>query len=243
MGTSGFTLADHNRSTIVDSTGLSGTFTPDLLTVDANNPVTVLVFTGTMPSNVTIAQPLNAPTIETCSYLFVNPGTNTPTFSGYKNFTNLPVWEAGKDAFYTFQRVPVNATPSQDSYILSGGVEGGLASAPTGVVDLPPIGTEVAYRNHPTFGQTFLQVWEGTFTTSPEALGGAITGVMERLIDKGGDLRPSVASGNNVQRWGIPYHFVPADLQMSSNILRLVGDAALIAAVPTFSVWAEYTKQ
>ena len=240
----GYTLADLNRHTIYDGTTLSGSETFDMLTVDADDPVTVVVITGTIPAGVTIQKPTNAPPLEQCMYYLTAPGTDTWTFSGYVEHTNLPTWAAGKSVLYQWKRVPVDGTPANDHYLLSGNIQGGSTFTPTALPDIPAVGVETAYRTHPTWGQTYLRYWTGVISGTVTSLGPAVTGTMNHLVDKGGDMTPLGANSN--QGWGMPYvagsMLLSADIQLHDNALRIICGQQVADETPTYYVWAEYTK-
>jgi hypothetical protein len=239
MGASGFTAADYNRQTLVDATTITGAYTPDFKTVDGTNPVTGIIFQGTLAAGVTFNQPINAPVTEQCFYRFENPGVETPTFSGYKNITKLPAWEAGKGVHYQIQRL-IN-----DEYMLTGAIDGGGIIAATGFPDLPAINTEVAFRQHATLGQTYLQYWEGFLTIAVQELAGVSAGSIQNMISYGGDIQPSVQSGNDVQRWPIPYVWsdplLSIGCQLNNGTIRLIAGQTAVNQTGAFKFWAEYT--
>ena len=241
---SGYSIADFNRSTIIDGTALSGAQTFDMKTVDANDPVTLLVITGAIPAGVSINVPTNVPVLEQCAILFTAPGTEPVPFNSFLEITNLPVHTAGKAVYYEFKRVPVDGTPANDVYLLSGTIEGGTTFSATGLPDIPSPGVEVSFRSHPAFGDTFLQSWSGTMDSNIVGLGGAIDGTMNRIISKGGDAQPTGANSN--QRWSLPYVATPEstywDVQIQNNSARLIAGDMIVSNAPTFHVWLEYSK-
>ena len=79
------------------------------------------VFNGSIPAGAVMQLPLHAPLGFTGQFYFPNPGTEAIDFSAFViGQPGVPTHTSGKAVLYEWQRIPVDATPANDVYVLTG---------------------------------------------------------------------------------------------------------------------------
>lgn len=238
-----FTIAGLDNQVIVSGAGWAGNQQLDLATIADGGALTVVI-TGTIADGVNMLAPLNMPRGSILSYYFTNPGTNTIGFTGYRQFTILPAWQTGKDAYYQVKRIAIDNTPANDIYLLSGNLQGGSASeTPEASYTIPAAGSEISVG---VIGADtiFRSRWTGNLAaTQLVNIGGPPTGSFKQIMRYGGEINPQ-----NSQLFPLPFAhpdstpWAAALQKHTDGNLRWILGTSLQNATYTYDLWADYSK-
>jgi len=235
----GFSVSDLARIVQRDAGTLTASSTFNFLDLfGSGENGTGIEFTGTLPAGRTINAPLNFPVNQVGNYFFNNTGDETPAFSGYTVFTNLPTHEAGKSYHYQFKKLPSGLV------VLWGTQEGGATvTTPAAAYTIPAVGVEVVVGNLDGT-PIYRQRWTGSIAGPITPLTSAVAGSVAQVLNKGGDMVPVGANSN--QRWPIPYvnanTALNVDIQKHDNGVRILAGTQVVSETPAYDIWVDYTK-